>query len=79
MIERDSIIYEGTTVEYEVYRSKRRKKYAHVSVDDGVVQVAVPWNTKSDVVRKVVRDNAQLILSRLDEMAQLEERVTRIE
>ena len=79
MIERDSITYEGTVVKYEVHRSRRRKKYAHISVDDGVIRVAVPWNTKSGVVRKVVRDNAQLIISRLAEMAQLAERVSRIE
>ena len=79
MIEQDSITYDGTTVKYEVHRSKRRKKTAEITVHDGVIRVAVPWNTKSGLVRKIVRDKAQLIISRLAAMAQLEEKVARVE
>ena len=79
LIERDSITFEGTTVKYEVHRSRRRKKTAQITVDDGVVRVAVPWNATTGVVRKIVLDQAQLILGRLATSAQLEERITRIE
>ena len=79
MIERDSITYEGTTFKYEVHRSRRRKKTARITVDDGVVRVVVPWNAKTGVVRKIVHDQAQLIISRLAALAQLEEKIAGIE
>lgn len=79
LIERDSITYEGATVKYEVHRSRRRKKTAQITMDDGVVRVAVPWNAKTSTVRKIVREKAEWIISRLAELAQLEEEVSRIE
>ena len=65
MIERDRIRAAGTTIEYEIHHSRRRKKTARITVDGGVVRVAVPWNADTGVVRKIVRDQAKLIVSRL--------------
>ena len=79
LIERDSITYEGATVTYEVLRSRRRKKSAQITVEDGVVRVAVPWNAKTSTVRKIVREKAEWIISRSAELAQVEEAVSRIE
>ncbi len=79
MIERDSITFEGKTVKYEVHRSRRRKKTAQITVDDGVVRVAVPWNARNSVVRKIVLDKAQSIIGRLTALAQLEQKIARVD
>ena len=64
MVERYRVRVEGTTINYEVRRSKRRKKTAKITVDDGVVQVAVPWSAKDSAIRRFVRERAQWIISR---------------
>lgn len=72
MIERDRIRAGGATIEYEVHRSKRRKKTAKITVEDGIVRIFVPWNTQTRVTRKIVREKAQLIRDRLGAAAPLE-------
>lgn len=69
MTERDRIRVKGTPIEYEIHRSRRRKKTLQITVKDGVVRVAVPWNTQTRVVRKIVREKAQLIISRVKSAA----------
>ena len=69
MIERDSVRAGGTTIHYEVHRSKRRRKTAKITVEDGIVRIFVPWNTQTRVARKIVREKAQLILDRLNAAA----------
>ena len=65
--ERDSVRVGDTTIEYEVHRSKQRKKSVHFRVERGVVQVVVPWVTKSGAIRRAVRERADWIISRLSQ------------
>ena len=76
MIERDRVRVGDTTIEYEVHRSKRRKKTLQITVDEHVVRVAVPWNTKTREVREFVREHAPWIISSLAELAPPERRPT---
>ena len=76
MIERDSIRTRGTTIEYEVRRSKRRKKTLEIKIDDGSVRVAVPWSTKTREVREFVRKHASWIISNLADLAPPERKQT---
>ena len=69
MIERDSVRAGGTTIEYEVRRSKRRRKTLQITVDGHVVRVAVPWNTKTREVREFVRGHAPWINKSLADLA----------
>ena len=48
MMERDSIRFGDTTIEYQVRRSERRKKTVQVTIDGGGVQVAAPMDTPAD-------------------------------
>ena len=74
MIERDHIRAEGTNIEYEVHRSKRRKKTLQLTVDGHVVRVAVPWNTKTPEVREFVRKHAPWIIKSVADLAPQEGR-----
>ena len=73
MIERDRVRAGGTTIEYEVRRSKRRKKTFQITVDGHIVRVAVPWNTKTREVREFVRGHAPWISRSLADLAPPEE------
>ena len=69
LTERDRVRVGDTTIEYEVHRSKRRKKTLQITVADRVVRVAVPWITKTREVREFVREQAPWIFSRLAALA----------
>ena len=69
LTERDSVRVGDTTIEYEVHRSKRRKKTLQITVADRVVRVAVPWITKTREVREFVREQAPWIISSLADLA----------
>ena len=69
LTERDRVRVGDTTIEYEVHRSKRRKKTLQITVADRVVRVAVPWITKTREVREFVREQAPWIFSRLADLA----------
>ena len=63
MMERDSIRFGDTTIEYQVRRSDRRKKTVQVTVDGGGVQVAAPMETPDEDLQKLVRRRASWILN----------------
>ena len=63
MMERDSIRFGDTTIEYQVRRSDRRKKTVQVTVDGGGVQVAAPIDTPADDLQTLVRRRAPWILN----------------
>lgn len=68
MTERGSVRFEGTTIEYEIRRSKRRKKTIQINLEGGIVRVAAPSGAKTSAVRRVVRGQASWILSRLSQV-----------
>ncbi len=57
----------GATIEYEVRRSRRRKKTIQLTVVDGVARVAAPSGVPMSDLRSFVRDRARWILDRLAE------------
>lgn len=63
MIERDSIRFGDTTIEYQVRRSERRKKTIQVTVDGGGVQVASPMDTPPQDLQALVRRRVPWILN----------------
>ncbi len=63
MMERDSIRFGDTTIEYQVRRSERRKKTVQVTLDGGGVQVASPMDTPSEDLQALVRRRAPWILN----------------
>ncbi len=67
MTERGRVRFGNTTIEYEVRRSKRRKKTVQITVDGGGVQVAAPSATPDDELRAIVRKRAPWILSHASE------------
>ena len=69
MTSRDSIRYGGTTIEYEVHRSKRRKKTVQITLTAGGVQVAAPATLPSDQLQDIVRNRARWIIGRMSEAA----------
>ena len=60
--EQGSVRFGNTTIEYEVRRSKRRKKTVQVTVDGGGVQVAAPIAMPESELRAIVRKRAPWIL-----------------
>ncbi len=56
---------DGQTIEYEVRRSKRRKKTVQITLDGRTVRVAVPWKLRTDAVRQIVRGRAAWIFEHL--------------
>ena len=68
---RDSVQHGSTTIEFEVRRSRRRKKTLQLKLtDDGEVRVLVPWDTSPDWVRKCVLEHAQWIVEQKAKAAQ---------
>lgn len=63
MMERDSIRYGDSIIEYQVRRSDRRKKTVEVTVDGGGVQVAAPVDTPPEDLQALVRRRAPWILN----------------
>ena len=63
MIERDSIRFGDTTIEYQIRRSDRRKKTVRVTVDGGGVQVAAPMDMPAEDLQTLVRRRAPWILN----------------
>ena len=62
-----SVRFGGTTIEYQVRRSSRRRKTVQVTVDGSGVQVAVPQDTPDEDVRAIVRRRAPWILAHAPE------------
>ena len=67
MMERDSVRFGDTTIEYRVRRSERRKKTVQVTIDGGGVQVAAPMDTPADDLQTLVRRRAPWILNHATE------------
>ena len=65
MIERDSIRFEDTTIEYEIRRSMRRKKTIGITLENGIVRLVAPTRTSADKLRELVRDSAPDIVRSL--------------
>ena len=63
MMERGSVRFGDTTIEYQVRRSDRRKKTVQVTVDGGGVQVASPMDTPPEDLQSLVRRRAPWILN----------------
>ena len=63
MAEQGSVRFGGTTIEYHVRRSTRRRKTVDITVDGSGVQVAAPLDTPDEEVRAIVRRRAPWILS----------------
>ena len=63
MTQRDRVRFGDATIEYEVRRSKRRRKTVQITLDGGGVRVAAPVSTSADEVRAIVRKRAAWILS----------------
>ncbi len=62
MTERDRVRFGDTTIEYQVRRSKRRKKTIQVTVDGNGVRVAAPMKTPDRELRAFVRKRAAWII-----------------
>ena len=65
--ERDSVRVQGTTIKYEVIRSRRLKKSVRFSVDRGVVWVEAPLDANTEAIRNAVRNRAPSIISQLSQ------------
>ena len=63
MTERGRVRFGGTSIDYEVRRSSRRRKTIQITVDGGGVQVAAPTATPISELRAIVRKRAGWILS----------------
>ena len=67
MARRSRVRVDGTTIEYEVRRSRRRKKTIQLTVEGGVARVAAPSVVPLSELREFVRQRARWILDRLSE------------
>ena len=65
--EQGSVRFGGTTIQYHVRRSARRRKTVDITVDGAGVQVAVPQDTPDEDVRDIVRRRAPWILAHAPE------------
>ena len=65
--EHGSVRFGGTTIEYHVRRSARRRKTVQVTVDGSGVQVAAPQDTPDEDLRAIVRRRAPWILAHAPE------------
>lgn len=63
--ERDSVRYRDVAIEYELRRSRRRKKTMQIAVDGDGVRVSVPWRAPNDRVREFVLRRAEWIQEQL--------------
>lgn len=64
MTEQGRLRVGDTIIDYEVRRSKRRKKTVQITVDGGVVQVIAPATTCGSELQAIMRRRAPWILSR---------------
>ena len=62
MIERNSIRFGNTTIDYEVRRSERRRKTVQITVDGAGVQIAAPMATRDSELQAIVHRRASWIL-----------------
>ena len=69
MTGRDSVRYGDTIIDYEVTRSKRRKKTVQITLTGGGVQVAAPATLPTDELQDIVRNRARWIIGRMSEAA----------
>ena len=67
MTEQGSVRFGGTTIQYHVRRSARRRKTVDITVDGAGVQVAVPQDTPDEDVRAIVLRRAPWILAHAPE------------
>ena len=67
MTEQGSVRFGGTTIQYHVRRSARRRKTVDITVDGTGVQVAVPQDTPDEDVRDIVHRRAPWILAHAPE------------
>ncbi len=58
----NSVRYGNTTIDYQIRRSKRRKKTVQITVDGSGVLVAAPMATPKSDLRAIVRKRAPWIL-----------------
>ena len=72
MTDRDSITHDDTSIDYEIRRSKRRKKTIEVRVSRDGVCVYAPWAVSDSEVRAFVRERAAWILSHLTKLSEVE-------
>ena len=61
------VCYGDTTIEYQVRRSKRRKKTIQISVDGGEVRVAAPMRTPDSELKAIVEKRALWILRHISD------------
>ena len=66
---RGSVRFGSTTIEYEVWRSERRKKTVQITVDGGGVQVLAPAATPDKELQAIVRKRAAWILNQATDAA----------
>ena len=67
MSERSRVQFGNSTIEYEVRRSKRRKKTVQITMDGSGVLVAAPTITPDRELQAIVRKRAPWILSHLSD------------
>ena len=67
---RDSVKSGGTTIDFEVRRSKRRRKGVSLRITDDGLRVLVPWRLTRDQVRRIVLERADWVLESLTERRQ---------
>lgn len=67
MTERGGVRFGDITIDYEVRRSRRRRKTVQITVREGVVHVAAPAATPDGEIRAIVLRRARWILGRLSE------------
>ena len=63
----NSVRYGDTTIDYQVRRTKRRKKTVQIRVDGGEVRVAAPMRTPNSELRAIVEKRAPWILRHLSD------------
>lgn len=61
---RDSVRVDGVVIEYEVRRSKRRRKTVEMSAVDGVLRVAAPSTLSDAELQKIVRKHGKRIIDK---------------
>ena len=67
---RDSVQTGNTTIDFEVRRSRRRKKGASLKITDDGLRVLVPWRATRDQVRRLVLESSAWIQKNLAEHKQ---------
>ena len=69
MTKKHSVLFGDTTIEYDVRRSRRRKKTIHIKVDGSGVHVAAPMRTPNHALEGMVLKRATWILNSLSRVA----------